>query len=698
MDIISLLPVLNSVKELAGAPNAHGSVPLSMGFGLYQGEKLAAASNNAYQKLLQDALLPQIVLRIERLLNAGSRANPELLYEGLKSYLMLYEPQHFNATALKAFITADWEITLPREITVEQRKQLESHLDDLLARGQLSSPIPINEQLVSNDRYTIAQIPIAQRIYSRIKQQGVGAGLPEFTIARAAGPSAPLIFTRVSGQPLTKGVPGLFSYSGYHKAFSQAAREVTSELADEEVWVLGLKEKDRNRWMHPEAQARLLDEVRRLYLEDYASMWSAFINDIRLVRADNLQKSIQMARLLSGADSPLISLMRAIVKDTTLVDVEESDKTIVDKTTDKVKSARDKLEQLFGQTGKKAPAAATESRLENIVDDRFKDLRNMVRSPVPGQPAPIDAIPGQINEFYTLLTATEAALKGGGGPPASDVPTKIKADAGRMPEPIRSMLITLATGGISQALGATRSNLSEALRASIGDFCNKAIADGKGIPDRYPFVKNSPSDVTLADFARLFAPGGLLDQFFQKNLAQYVDTSTRPWSFRKLGDADMGRGSGALQQFQRAQTIRDVFFPGGGPALGMDLTFKPIDMDASITQFVLNVDGNLVRYSHGPQQPTTLRWAPQASSQVRLQIAPSIAGSASIKIFEGPWSLFRMLEGMEISPTSQPEKFIVTFSVDERKERKARFEVVASSVQNPFRLNELNQFRCPERL
>ena len=690
VDIVSLLPVLESVKELADAPNGSDKVPLSMGFGLYQGEKLDAASNNAYQKLLQDAFLPQIVLRIERLLNTGSRANLELLYEGLKAYLMLYEPEHFDPVALKAFITTDWEISLPREITVEQRKQLESHLDNLLARGQLSSPIPINEQLVSNVRYTVAQTPIAQRIYNRIKQQGVGAGIPEFTIAKAAGPSAPLIFTRISGQPLTKGVPGLFSYAGYHKAFSQAAKEVTRELADEEVWVLGLKEKDRNRWMHPEAQARLLDEVRRLYLEDYASIWSAFINDITLVGADNLQKSIQMARLLSAIDSPLISLMRAIVKETTLVDVEESDKTIVDKTTDKVKTARDKLEQLFGQTGKRAPAAATESRPENIVDDRFKELRNMVRSAVPGQPAPIDAIPAQINELYTLLTATEAALKGGGAPPPSDVPTKIKADAGRMPEPVRSMLITLTAGGVSQALGATRTNLDQALRASIGEFCTKAIAG------RYPFVKDSPRDVTQDDFARLFAPGGLLDEFFQKYLVQYVDTSTRPWTFRKVGDADMRRSSGALQEFQRAQIIRDVFFPGGGRTAGMNLTFKPIEMDASITQFILDVDGKLVRYSHGPQVPATLQWpGPRGSSQVRLQISPASASGVSGQVFEGPWALFRMLDGMQISPTSQPEKFIVTFSVDGRK---ARFEVVTSSVQNPFRLNELNQFHCPGRL
>ena len=691
MEIVSLLPILKSVHELASTSTSeNNSVPLSMGFGLYQGEKLAAASNAAYQRLLQDAFLPQLVLRVERLLGSGIQANRELLYEGLKAYIMLHDAEHFDPVALKAFITADWEMSLPRDFPVEQRKELETHLDHLLSRGQLSSPIPINTQLVANVRHTVTQTPIAQRSYDRLKQQGVGAEIPEFTIVKAAGPSAPLIFIRASGQPLTQGVPGLFSYDGYHRAFSRAAKEVTRQLAEEEVWVLGLKEKERNRWTNPEAEARLLDEVRRLYLEDYAMVWLTFINDIRLIRANTLDKSIQLARLLSAVDSPLISLMRAIVKEVTLVDVADDDKNVVDKATDEVKIARDKLETLFGIYGKKIPAIAMKARPEHLVDDRFKELREMVRSAGPGQPAPIDAIPAQINELYTLLTATDAALKGGGAPPPSDVPTKIKANAGRMPEPVRSMLVTLSTGGISQALGATRANIDQSLEATISDFCNKAIRG------RYPFAKDSARDVTQDDFARLFAPGSLLDEFFQKNLAQYVDTSAQPWRFRNVGDASMGRPSGALQEFHRAQIIRDVFFRSGGRTAGMSLSFKPVNMDASITQFILDVDGQLVKYSHGPQVPMTLQWpGPRGSSQVRLQVSPASVSGASGQVFEGPWALFRMFDRVQITPTMQPEKFDVTFNVEGRK---IQFEVITSSVQNPFRLQELQRFTCPGRL
>ena len=684
-DIVALLPVLESVQRLAEVPGAD-SVPLSMGFGLYQGDKLAAASRDAYRKVLHDAFMPRLALRIEQQLRTDARNNPELLYEGLKAYIMLHDPQHFNATAVKAYITADWENRLPVEVSVRQRKDLERHLGMLLDDGDTATfAPPLDAQLVAEARNAVAHTPLATRIYNRLKRQGVASTLPEFTIASAAGPSAALVFTRASGKPLTSGVPGLYSFDGYHKAFVSESQHVTGQLADEEGWVLGIQ--GTSRLNDPAAQARLLNDVRRLYLEDYARTWEAFINDIKLLRAGSLQQSIQLARILSAPDSPLPLLMRAIVKEVTLVQVEETEKSTLDKASDKVKSTREDLLKLFGQQ-KSVSTASSLSRPESLVDQRFENIRRMVRSQA-GAPAPIDTTVALINELYALLTATEAAVRGGNTPPPSDVPNKIKAEGSRMPEPVRSMLLNLSGGGTSQAMGVTRANLSQAMKASISEFCTKAIAG------RYPFVKSSTRDVTQEDFIRLFSTGGLIDDFFQKNLAQYVNTSTRPWTFRNMGESSLGNASGALVQFQRAQAIREVFFHSGGQGAAMRLEFKPLAMDATITQFILDVDGQLVKYSHGPQIPAQVQWpGPRGSTQVRLQLSPASAG-ASGQVFEGPWALFRMFDQVQIETTGQPEKFFATFNVEGRK---AQFEVLTSSVQNPFRLRELEQFQCPNQL
>jgi type VI secretion system protein ImpL len=259
-----------------------------------------------------------------------------------------------------------------------------------------------------------------------------------------------------------------------------------------------------------------------------------------------------------------------------------------------------------------------------------------------------------------------------------------------VPEPIRGLLLSLSSESAREQQREIRVILGQQLSGQVSEFCAKAIAG------RYPFQRGSALDVTQEDFGRLFAPGGTLDDFFQKHLAGHVDTGTRPWSFRKVGDAARGEFSTALPQFQRAAVIREVFFRGGGRAPGLRLEFRPVEMDASITHFILDVDGQLVRYSHGPQVPATVTWpGPKGSQQVRLQLAPPSPGGASGQVYDGPWALFRMLDRVRIEPTRQPEKFLVTFDVEGRK---ARFEVFTSSVQNPFRLSELGEFQCPSRL
>ena len=94
---------------------------------------------------------------------------------------MFYDAEHFDASALKLWITADWESNLPRQVTVDQRQALENHLNALFARGAVPPRLPPDEQLVQQVRRAqLATLPLPQRVYSRLKREGVGANIPEF--------------------------------------------------------------------------------------------------------------------------------------------------------------------------------------------------------------------------------------------------------------------------------------------------------------------------------------------------------------------------------------------------------------------------------------------------------------------------------------------------------------------------------------
>ena len=64
-------------------------------------------------------------------------------------------------------------------------------------------------------------------------------------------------------------------------------------------------------------------------------------------------------------------------------------------------------------------------------------------------------------------------------------------------------------------------------------------------------------------------------------------------------------------------------------------------------------------------------------------------------LFEGPWALFRMFDRATLESLGSPDRFRATFQIDGKP---VRYEVTASSVQNPFRLSEMQAFRCPATL
>ena len=680
-------PVLQGLRDIWRAPIlGDGAPPWLMGLGLYQGDKISAAASVAHQRSLNDVFLPQLARRLEDQLRSAQKDNLEFAYEALKSYVMLHESAHFDSDALKAWITLDWNRSLDRGIPEEQRKALEDQLDALLAQGPPRSPLPKDDNLVRNVRALLVSYPLEQRIFSRLKRMRTGSDIAPFTVAGAAGPAAPLVLERASGKPLTDGIPGMFTYDGYHKRFQSSVVQLTGLMALEEPWVLGLERGAADKARDVANIGALTDRVRRIYLENYVKEWDALLADVRLPRSTSLEKNIQIARTLSSPTSPHVNFLRAVVRETTLIAPDSAAKNAVNKATETVRNTQKSLQDLFSaDANSKTPDSG--KRIESIVDDHFDTLRRQMTPPTPNQPAPIEETLRLFNDVYVYLQAVDTAVKSRSPMPPVDIAGKLKADAGRLPEPMRSMVENLSQSGAVQAQAAERGSLSQDLRP-LADFCNRAVAG------RYPLVSSSTRDALPEDFGQFFGPGGMMDDFFQKRLVNLVDTSTKPWRYKPVaGQAHVS--ASALAQFERAARIRDIFFRSGKtPSIRLD--FKVLEMDATITQFVLDVDGQLVKYAHGPVLPMAVQWpGPKGSNQVRIQLTPPSASGASGQVADGPWALFRLMEKAQLENTGIPEKFLVTFNVENRR---ARFEVTTNSVQSPLRVRELQEFSCPEGL
>jgi type VI secretion system protein ImpL len=377
-----------------------------------------------------------------------------------------------------------------------------------------------------------------------------------------------------------------------------------------------------------------------------------------------------------------------VATETTLSETGRQAAGIADRATEAVKEAgKTAVQRVFGATPS-LPASGTESLRAGLIERQYVDayFEAWRRLAEPAAAGSGDVLKPLLNDLYTTLLATEAALRSGNLPPQTDTANRVRAEAGRLPVPLRGMLESLVSSSSAQTAGAVRSNLGAQLNVAVGDACRKSIAG------RYPFNRSSPNDVPLGDFAQLFATGGVLDEYFQKNLAQIVDTSTTPWSFRKGLEGPAAGGSASLLAFQQAARIRSAFFRIGVPTPQYTAAIRVVELDPTVKEVLLDVGGQTLKHARGePDRSRNFVWpAPDGGTQVRL----ALDGAAGLRT-DGPWALHRLIDQARITPGSTPERFTAAFTVGGQT---VTLEIVAGSVYNPFRLRELETFSCPGRL
>ena len=664
-DPLALLPLLDAARDLPGGEadqRAHGS-PWWAKFGLDQREKLGGESRRVYRRLLQQTLLPIVVERIEDELRRGDASDAAHEYEVLRAYLMLGEPAHFDAGALIGWTMRDWLRGPLQSASDIQRAELNQHLAALLEPGEFDSNLPLDQSLIAKARAELDRVPLAQRLSGRIQEQLFQLKLPAFSVAKAAGPNGVLVFVRKSGQPLTRGVDGAYTRAGFQEFVR--LREIALANVSKDDWVLGRAQSK------PGAAAT--DELRgaltQLYADEMIRQWDALLNDVGVVPFSAPDQGARIANLLGAAKSPLRDLIQAAARETTLAPATPAD-------TGKLDELKKSLGAKLGQ-----PAAAAQAAPDtDPVDVHFQALHDLAG-------ASLDEPIAALKDAAATLEATDSARKQSLPPPPTTSLDKLKLLAQGAPAPLASVLDGVAGNADSSRVRGEHARLSAMWAASVAPLCRQAL-DG-----RYPFVRASARDATADDFARVLAPGGLIDDFFQKNLQNSVDMTGAQWRWRPQGRS-LGISDDVLAQFQRAAQIRDAMFRDGGRDISVRFSAKMLTLDPSVKRFVLDIDGQqLVATRDATAAATAFQWqGGKGAGQAHVEIDPPLAAGGT-PAASGPWALLRLIDSARLEQTGQPDRFRVSFGGGE-----ALIEIDANSVVNPFRPGLLDRFRCPLQL
>jgi type VI secretion system protein ImpL len=686
LTLTNVVPALDRVRQIPGGyGERERKIPWLMGLGLYQGDKLGSEAINAYYNSLKNLFLPRIILSLEDQLNQRTN-NSDYQYEALKVYLMFDDREHFDADTIKAWLVLQWQLNLPGAKNAQARQALVTHLNALLSQMPMPPTLPLDEALISQVRNDLLRVPLANRVYNRLKRITQKSSVPSLRITQEIGPDAARIFIRRSGDPLDKPTPALFTYEGYHKLFLKEHLSIANRLLDEK-WVLG-----------PELEKisgttdlnKLSQGVKDLYYTEYIHIWDQQLADVRIKPFIDARQSVEFLNILSGPTTPLRRYFTLVLEQTTLSRLPSGAQQAAAVVAENTSGITRRLASILDLSSEEGDSEQPQKTLLSTpVDQHFARLHHMIKA-AQGEQSPLDHAIEMLNELYVYMNRINQPGRSFDAAKNQEVINRLKLEAKRLPSPVASMLDTLADNSSNLTVSGIRNHLNRVWNTNILSFCQRSLEG------RYPLDRSSSLEVTISDFGRFFGPDGMMDNFFKNYLRDFVDTTGKNWRWNAAGNRALGIPTRTLRQFQRAAVIRDAFFNRGGIEPKINFEIKPLGMDTTITQITLLLNQQRVRYNHGPTRWSPLTWPDDSGiNDTKILLAPPAGNKPSGLTEDGPWGWFRTLDQAKITPTNAPEIIHVTFDVGGRK---SRFSLRSSGALNPFQLQELADFKCPNRL
>ncbi|WED62163.1 type VI secretion system membrane subunit TssM [Vibrio alginolyticus] len=676
-DIVSAVETLDKLMTLPlGKQSDYGDADSVKRFGLYQGDKVSQAANNAYSDALTQyyapLLLDSLVSEME-----SNQQHREYLYETLKTYLMLFNPDKYQQDEVLAWFNFYFERQYPGELNADLRRRLLQHTQYLL--GNDGQGFTYNTAAVTSAREVLTQMSLPERAYQRMKIQFSKSHVPSFRLTDVLGPKGLEQFERASGKPLSQGISGFYTYNGFHSIFQiQINRTVKSLM--EENWVYGDDLK-----AHEIDQDSAIQGVQSRYYQDYVNEWKTLIEDIQLKQAPSLELATEQARVLSGVERPIESLLRAIQKEVALskVSLSENQKAAseVAGKVAKVKfsNTADRLDMYLPEENGfnvALPGKEVESHFSEILRLGEQDFDDIQQAMVNLRSYLSDLSSSGNNQKIAYKSILDGTV-------TQDVAASFARAKELFPRPFNQWLGELSQESVKFAESGSKDHLNQLWVTQVVRPYQRTIAG------RYPFEPNASREVRLKDFKRFFGYGGTLDAFFQEYLEPFVDTSKSRWRLEK----EIGVRPETLMVFQRAQRIRQSFFESDN-SLRVEFGMKPVYLDQHITRFVLELGGQDLVYKHGPARAKSLSW-PAGQDQTRIVFTPPESKREIAHTYEGEWGIFKLLDqSLKARPESRKDNIVMI----DLKGNKVQLELIPSSAINPFWSNEMERFRCPRTL
>ena len=668
LTIQTLLPRLDAVRAVvASAGRYDDNVPWGMTWGLYQGNAIGNAARDAYLLELDSSLLPFLTRRLQqRLVQYGSE--PEKLYEYLKAYLMLGQPEHLNKTHLRDLAILEWR---PGSgVSEEASASLTRHLATLIADPAALRPVALDPGVVTQACNTVRQASLASIMYGWLKDTYRTDESQVVRLDAAGGVVARQVLRRKSGISLSEPVPSLFTRVAFERVTGGELPSLVAEFAKDN-WVCGGRV--------VEDRGRLQSEVIALYQKDYIKEWDRILGDIAINWPASVSGMADVLAILASPTSPLRGVLQMVVDNTRLYERPQPKAAEEGGVAATGRAYANRFSQMFSKAS--GAPSSTPASPGAVITGRFQDLHRLFAGES-GQ-TQMDLLQARFRQLEQRLRLLAPEAGGGGSVAALRDPEwatmfqSLQQDSTTLPSPVREFVEEMRAVTKGEILEGSRNELTDDYRRIVAE-CQRLVAG------RFPFTEDSRVEMPMPAFTQVFGPNGLFDRFIEGELKKHIDTSTRPWTWLP-GTAQV---QGMLPHLEQARAIRDTFFAGGSPQPEVGFSVTITHVDAAALKFALDVDGQKFEDRRGGRAAATWPGQNGGSAAATFDDRTGIRSGPS---YEGPWAWFRLIDA------SQPRRESDTrtsLTFQGRAGHEARVSIESTSDNNPFARREWQGFSC----
>lgn len=649
------------------------STPLSLGLGLYQGDKLEKKLREEYFYGVSEILLKPVVANLEGFLNdvvaqadslqagqplaqvsqdasaAANRAaapasasqykemspvNADDAYNALKTYIMLANHEHLDGGHLNDQITRFWRSwvennrgTMSREEAIRKAERVLSFF--LTQIGTPDFPLIENrltlvEQTRDALRKVVKGMPARERVYAEIK-------------LRASTRFAPVTVARIVGEENKDLVAGSHVISGTftREAWETYVRDAIKDAANKELqtsdWVLKSSARDDLTLEGSPEQIRKL--LTGMYKADYVQEWKKFVQGIAIREFPDFDTAAEgMNRLGDPTLSPINRLMETLYRETAW-----DNPSLLNQS---MNSAKSGVIQWFKNLFSRRSSVSVDVNLgagdgapELQMGPIGKEFAAVAKLMVT-QGGSNDA--NQLKGYLKLLSKIRTRfneLKNSGdiGPGARDIVQKTLDNSGsELAESLRfvdeQMLVGVSDSAkatlrplfvrplmqaFSVLLKPTERELNKIWAAQVYEPFNQSLAS------KYPFTPSSNVEASAQEIAQIFGSSGAIAKFADTQLGALITRRGDLITPRTWADMSIRLNPQFISDFPRYIAQQDGAAAGASPNSTL-FQIMPIPTPG-LSEYTIDIDGQVLRYRNGTQQWTNFTW-PSAMGQPGARI------------------------------------------------------------------------------